>query len=295
MSKPFDAATKHLVETMPADWLALAGVTGVTAQTIDADLSTVTAAADKAILVTSPARWLVNLEPQSGPDKWLDKRLCEYGVLLDGKYNLPVQTIVILLRRAADGRHVTGEYRRSLPNGACYQWFKYQVIRLWEQPVEALLQSGLGTLPLTPLADVKRTALPGVIQRMKERIEGEAPPDEQPFLWTATYVLMGLRYPPELTQQLLRGVRDMKESSTYQEIVKEGIAIGEVRGEVRGEARGLVKEAQTIVLRMGAKRFGPPTVRVRKKIESITSVERLELLAERLLDGTSWQELLSKS
>ncbi len=56
MSKPFDAATKYLVESMPADWLALAGVTGVEVEVIDAELSTVTAAADKAILVTSPAR-----------------------------------------------------------------------------------------------------------------------------------------------------------------------------------------------------------------------------------------------
>jgi hypothetical protein len=94
---------------------------------------------------------------------------------------------------------------------------------------------------------------------------------------------MGLRYPPELTQQLLRGVRDMKESSTYQEIVKEGIPIGEVR------------EARAMLLRMGTKRFGPPTARIRRRIETITSVERLEQLAERLLDVTSWQELLSKS
>ncbi len=52
---------------MPADWLALAGVTGVKAEVIDAEPSTVTAA-DKAIRVTSPARWLVNLELQSSPD-----------------------------------------------------------------------------------------------------------------------------------------------------------------------------------------------------------------------------------
>ncbi len=286
MSKPFDAATKYLVETMPADWLALAGVTGVTAEVMDAELSTVTAAADKAILVTSPARWLVNLELQASPDKRLDQRLSEYSVLLDGKYDLPVQTIVVLLRPAA-GRKVTGEYRRFLPNGECYQWFKYQVIRLWEQDVERLLRSGLGTLPLAPLADVKRKELPGVIQRMRERIEGEAPPEDKPFLWTATFVLMGLRYSREVTQQLLRGVREMKESVTYQAILEEG--------RLEGIPIGSVKEAQTILLRQGTKRFGPPTARTRRRIKSITSIERLELLAERLLDVTSWQELLSES
>lgn len=62
-----------------------------------------------------------------------------------------------------------------------------------------------------------------------------------------------------------------------------------------GEARGSVKEAQTILLRQGTKRFGPPTARTWRRIASITSIERLERLAERLLDVTSWQELLSES
>ncbi|MCS6861011.1 MAG: hypothetical protein NZT92_11910 [Abditibacteriales bacterium] len=48
MSKPFDATTM--------------GVQAAEVEVIDADLSTVTAAADKLIRVLSPAPWLVNLE-----------------------------------------------------------------------------------------------------------------------------------------------------------------------------------------------------------------------------------------
>jgi len=43
------------------------------------------------------------------------------------------------------------------------------------------------------------------------------------MLWTATYVLMGLKYPSAFTEQLLRGVRQMKESVTYQAILAEGV------------------------------------------------------------------------
>jgi predicted transposase YdaD len=280
MSKPYDAATKYLVEANSADWLALAGVTGVEAEVINAELSTVTAAADRAIFVKSPAPWLVNLALQSDPDPTLEWRVLEYSVLL-GKEDLPVQSIVVLLRRAADRPKLTGIVRRHLPDGRCYQWFQYDVVRLWEQPVETLLEGGLGTLPLAPLANVKRKELPGVIQRMKERIDREVPPRDVPYLWTATYVLMGLRYSSEVTHRILSGVRDMKESVTYQEIVKEGVGIGATR------------ESRNILLLQGRKRFGKPSVKTRRKIESIASVKRLEALAERLLDVHSWEELLA--
>jgi energy-converting hydrogenase Eha subunit G len=39
-----------------------------------------------------------------------------------------------------------------------------------------------------------------------------------------------------------------------------------------GEARGSVKEAQTILLLLGTKRFGPPTEETQAAIEAIASV-----------------------
>src|SRR5437763_2412 len=41
-------------------------------------------------------------------------------------------------------------------------------------------------------------------------------------LWTATGVLMGLRYDEIMIQRVLRGVREMKESTFYQAVVREG-------------------------------------------------------------------------
>lgn len=42
----------------------------------------------------------------------------------------------------------------------------------------------------------------------------------------------------------------MKESPTYQEILREGMAEGEARGEAKGEARGEAKAANQIALNM---------------------------------------------
>ncbi len=52
MSHPYDASTKYLIETRLADWLPLCGrTTTAELEIINADLSTVTAAADRVLLV----------------------------------------------------------------------------------------------------------------------------------------------------------------------------------------------------------------------------------------------------
>jgi hypothetical protein len=49
--------------------------------------------------------------------------------------------------------------------------FHYQLVRIWQQRPEALLEGGLGTLPLVPLCDTDQQALPPLIHRNLERLE----------------------------------------------------------------------------------------------------------------------------
>ena len=82
----------------------------------------------------------------------------------------------------------------------------------------------------------------------------------------------------------------MKESSTYQAILAEGRA----EGEARGEARGKADEARRLLLRIGSKRLGPPDAQAEAAIAALDSVERLEQMADRLLEVESWNELLAE-
>jgi predicted transposase YdaD len=273
MPKPFDASTKHLLETRPADWLEYLGLPRAPVEVTDADLSTVTAAADKVLRVIGPSPWLAHVELQAGPDPELEARVLEYNVLLDRRHQLPVRSIVVLLRPSANRPQLTGRVERHLPDGEQYLAFRYKVVRVWEKPVESVLVGGLGTLPLAPLAAVSEGELPGVLQRMEDRISREAAPDEAGLLWTTTFVLLGLRCSPNAAAALLRGVRGMRESSTYQAI--------------------LAEEARAIVFRLGTKRFGPPSPGVRAAIEAMTNTDQLEALADRLLDVENWDELLA--
>jgi predicted transposase YdaD len=286
VAKPFDVSTKYLIETYPEAWLSYVGLVDTgPVEVIDADLSTVIAEADKVLRLRQPEPWLVHIEFQASADPTLERRLLQYNAVLGNRYEVPVQSIVVLLRPRADHPRMSGILRQHLPRGQQYVDFRYLVIRAWEQPVDAILAGGLGTLPLAPMADVSEAELPSIVHRMGERIRSEASPDEAATLWTSTYVLMGLRYPPGLAEQILRGVRGMRESSTYQVILAEG--------RVEGRVEGRIEEAREILLRQGRKRFGPADDRVQSTIRGISSRERLEELSERLLDVTTWQDLLA--
>lgn len=306
MAKPFDAATKYLLEAHPEDWLRLAGITPTKAEPIAADLATVTADADTVLRVGAPAPWLVHMEMQASYDRALRERTLQYNALLHRRHHLAVQSVIILLRPAADGPAMTGNLALDLPNGARYLSFDYTVVRLWQQPAEALLNGGLGTLPLAPLAASAEADLPGIVHRMEERIGRESPPGQAGTLWTAANVLMGLRYPHTLVDQLLKGVRAMKESVTYQAIVEEGfergfehgiergIERGIQRGIERGIERGAAEGAREVLLRVGTRRFGPPSGAIQDALQSITAAERLESLADRVLDVETWDDLLAE-
>jgi predicted transposase YdaD len=115
------------------------------------------------------------------------------------------------------------------------------------------------------------------------------PPPEPAKLWTATYLLMGLCFEDELAAQLLEGVQTMRESTTYQAILREG------RNE--GLIEGRVSEAQRVLLSQEEMRFGVPDEATRDAIEAIRDVERLEKICLRILDENilDWNGLLVRS
>jgi len=113
-------------------------------------------------------------------------------------------------------------------------------------------------------------------------------------LWTAAYLLMGLRYSEEVVSRLLEGVQNMQESTTYQAILREGRHEGLIEGRNEGLIEGRINEAQRLVLRQGTKRFGEPDAATVAALQAIRDVERLETVGERILDPDvrDWNSLL---
>ena len=165
-------------------------------------------------------------------------------------------------------------------------------------PVELLLTGGLSTLALAPISKVSKKDLPGVLEKMRQRLSASQARRKARELWTAAYVLLGLRYDEEFARALLREVLAMKESTTYQAILAEGEAKGEAKGLAKGlaegESRGLAKEARRVLLLLGEKEFQAPADAVtRAAVEAIGDIERLEGLIAQVRDLGGWPELLA--
>jgi predicted transposase YdaD len=281
----FDPTLKVLVDASPADWLSLLSRPLAPVSVMDTDLSAVlSAAADKFLRVEAPAPYILHLEFQAGHDSAsLAPRLRMYNTIVDYRSGLPVRSVAVILRPEADSPQLTGVYERVIAGEHPHVVFHYDVIRIWQVPVERFLEGGLGTLPLAPISAVAEAELPRVIKRMGERLGRQERAKE---LWTATRILLGLRFPDAVTAVLLQGVMGMKESTTYQAIVAEGLAEGLAKGRVEG--------ARRLLAVLGGEHLGEIDSHTRSALEEIDDLDRLERMAKGLLKAKSWQDLLGR-
>src|SRR4051794_20809645 len=98
MAHRYDAASKHMLQAHPADWLALGGLpAGTSVEVIDADLSAISSAADKIIRVSGPNPYAGHIEFQASWDGDLDARVLVYNTLARRRLSLPVRSVVFLL------------------------------------------------------------------------------------------------------------------------------------------------------------------------------------------------------
>jgi predicted transposase YdaD len=289
MSKPFDATMRELFELEPAAWLEFLGIPvpdPSLVTVIDSNVSTVTAEADKAIRLGGDEPLIVHTEVLSGRDLAYPEQALWYNVLLRRRHKVPVWTVMVLLRPAADGPELTGEFEGSFPGRGRNLWFRYDVVRVWEQPPERLLTAGLPLLPLAPVSDVPPERLPEVLTAVAQRLRDEAAPELTKTLWTSTAILMGLRYPREQVGEMIEGVANMvlgirgiEDSWVYQDIF----------------AKGGLEEDRKILLSLGRDKFGPPDERVEAHIAAIADQARLHRLLHGLLRVSSWDELLASA
>jgi predicted transposase YdaD len=286
MSKPYDATLKDMAGVNPAEFLAeIDAPPTLPVRLLNVDLSTVTAAADVVFGLGDPLQEVLHLDAQAGPDHDKHRDLLAYNALLHRQYRVPVHSLLLLLRRQALLHVQTGTLSYAPRPGRGRMDFGYEVLRLWERPVEALLASGLGTLPLAPLCQLPagmslEDGMRWVVGRVIERLDREGDAALARRLFTATFILSGLRLDRQQVRALFQGVRAMRESSAYQLILEEGREEGRVQG------------IQRALLYQGRKKFGEPEEATRRTLLGITDLDRLDRLSERLLDVSSWQELL---
>lgn len=282
MSKPYDATGKELLETDPAGWAAFLGAPRPAGRVrvIDSDLATVTAAADKVLWIDDPSPWILHVEFQSAWDGWLPRRVLAHNAVLAEKYEVPVASVVVLLAPRAEANAITGRYAVAPPVGPAWE-FAYLVVRVWELPPDRCLNGPLALAPFAPVADVPPADVPpadvpGVLLRVAARVRNEIDTASGEKLLTAIGLLLQLRYGAMATEDLMKNIPNLRDYAAFRVFVREG----------------RVEGLRDVVLRQGRKKFGPPTPEQEAEVAALTDESRLEALSEKLLDVSTWAELL---
>lgn len=281
MSLPFDATLKDLLAPLPGDFADVFQFPpGMPAYALNVDLSTLSAATDVAFGFGLPLQEIVDLNFQSGPDPAVAARLHLYNAAFFLRFRVPVRSVLILLRSKADAADLTGNLTYICGGKAVR--FEYDVVRMWQQPVAPFLHGGLGLLPLATLCQMPEDkplteALREVVREIDRRLALEAEHAHAVRLMTAAFILTGLRVPRANLADIYDGVRIMNESTAYDQMVEEG----------------RILQNQKLLLKQGAKRLGPPDAELKSALTAIQDLDRLERMAEAVLNVTSWQELLS--
>ena len=263
----FDATLKELLEESPAAWPALVGAPARNVEVIDADIATVTGAADKVLRVRDDPEWIHHVEFQAGPDGTLPRRANVYNAVLEDRHGLPVRSSAVLLRREANLAAINGRYERRWPGAAePYRVFLYDVIRVWELPAERLLGGELGLLPLAPVSAVPQGGRPGVLQRMKERFVREAPIAHRPLV-DRDLCLDGIRFLNRVRRQNLAGGHGNGRIIDLPSDHRQGQGPRRASTALSGPPKQL--------LLLGRDRFGKPNVRVKAAIQAVDDPEAL--------------------
>jgi hypothetical protein len=92
---------------------------------------------------------------------------------------------------------------------------------------------------------------------------------------------------------MIRGIRGIEESSVYQGIFAKGEVRGEARGRVEGQTEGAIEEARKTLLRWGRKKLGPASDEIEIRLTALRDLDQLDVLLDRVLDLSTWDELLA--
>ncbi|MBW3598927.1 MAG: hypothetical protein KY475_16845 [Planctomycetes bacterium] len=101
-------------------------------------------------------------------------------------------------------------------------------------------------------------------------------------------MLSGLQFPKSETVGLFKEIVRIKESTTYQYIIEQGMEEGKKKGIEEGQRQ----EARKMLLLTGEGRLGKPGASVATALDKIDDLDRLHRMSRRLWDVESWKELL---
>ncbi|AFY84694.1 DUF4351 domain-containing protein [Oscillatoria acuminata] len=203
-------------------------------------------------------------------DRPMPLRMLNYWVRLYWQYGLPVRQVIIWLQPTSNPAVFETEFVSENTR------HRYEVIRIWEESPELLLQDP-ALLPLAVLAATQEPnqLLAQVAQELAKIEETELRQE----IAACTQVLAGLRFNKDTIANFFRE-EIMQESVIYQDILQKGLN------------QGKKQEAIAMIMRPITRRFGSLAPDIRERIDALTTAQ-LEDLNEVLFDFTEVTDLVT--
>ncbi len=263
----FDNTCKYLSETYPDRFVTwLFGTTPESIEVLKTELSIEPIRADFVAHLPEEQRLLqIEFQVKGETDPPLPLRMLDYWVRLHRSYRLPVTQFLVMLKYSSAAAEVESEFHLE---GTRHH---YNVVRLWEQNPEPLLQDA-ALLPLAVLCAAEDSAQ--LLGRVAQEVSKIEEPEQRQVISNCTQLLAGLRFNKDLIRQLFSG-GIMRESVIYQEILQEG--------REEGREEGKQEEALSFVMRLLIRRLGTVEPELEAQIRKLATQE-LEELGEALLD-----------
>ena len=290
MAKQYDSMLNSMIDAHLEDWarflIECAGLPAGPVTALDTDLSA-TLQADRLFRIGGATPSVIHLELESTGRLGIPGELLRYNVAAWAVTELPVHSILIVLRPKANATDQTGHFEILGTDGHPYLTFHYTVIRLWEVSAASLLAAGPGLAPLSLLTNEAAADLPTAFTRFRDRLRASAlPVNVQYALIGSSFVLCGLRYPRATIEEVYRNMSlNLEESDTYQMILERGYA--------RGVPDGRIQDRQETIGELATERFGTHSQANLDALRAINDYERLRRISARILHATSWDDLLA--
>jgi len=268
---PFDNTCKYLSETYPDNFVTwLFGTTPESIEVLKTELSIEPIRADFVAYLPAQQRLLqIEFQVKGETDPPLPLRMLDYWIRLHRSYRLPVTQFLVMLKYSSAAAEVESEFHLEGTRHC------YQVVRMWEQDPEPLLQDTV-LLPLAVLCAAENSTQ--LLGRVAEEVSKIEEPEQRQVISNCTQLLAGLRFKKDLIRQLFSG-GIMRESVIYQEILEEG------------REEGKRQEALAIIMRQLVRRIRTLEPEREAQIRELATQE-LEELGEALLDFSEPADLV---
>lgn len=240
--------------------------------------------------------FLVHIENQSTPQAEFGKRMYQYFNGLHTKYGVPIYPIVVF-SYATPKRAEPHIYRIEFPDGEVLR-FTYRVVQLnrlsWRQFIKHPNAIASALMAKMKIASRDRPRVKLECLRLLATLKLDPARMRLISGFIDTYLrlsaLENQRFEKAITGSDLAPEQKAEVMEIVTSWMETGIEQGRQEGRQEGLTLGRLQEAKATLIRLGTKKFGSPDALIAQRIEN-AELSVLEVLTDRLLETSSWQEL----